>query len=42
MRVSQERSHGFFVAGSVVTHFAAFADALIWLDMRAGRDFLQV
>lgn len=42
MRIGKERCHRFLVASGVIAHFAAFADALVGLDMRAGGDFLQV
>ena len=42
MRVGEKGCHGFLVAGCVVTHFATLADALVRLDMRAGRNLLQI
>ena len=38
----QIRFHGISLAGGVAFQFAALAQALVRLDMRAGRHFLQV
>jgi hypothetical protein len=38
----QERLYSIRLAGGVQTEFTASAQALVWLDVRAGRDFLQV
>jgi hypothetical protein len=38
----EEGFDGVFVAGSITTRLAALAQALVRLDMRAGRHFLQI
>jgi hypothetical protein len=42
VRIGKEGCHRFLIAGSVITHFAAFANSLIGLNMRACGNFLQI
>jgi hypothetical protein len=42
MRIRQKGGDRILVAGRVMAYFAALANATVRLDMRTGRDFLQI